>query len=266
MSRRTFLGLVPVVGAPALLSGAWAAACRPAPLAATSAPGAAGPRRKIRAICFDLFTLFDPRGVVQVAASVVGSQAPEFCEAWRTRQFEYSWLRTAAEQYVDFESVTHEALRYAAAARGITLSDDQRHTLVGAYSRLTPWPDAKPSLEAWRQAGLRLAPLANYSPSMIERLLGNAGLSELFPLRLSTDLARTFKPDPRAYALAESRLGLRREEIAFAAFGGWDAAGAKWFGFPTFWVNRLGVPQEQLIEPDGTGPTLSELRAFVENW
>jgi len=59
---------------------------------------------------------------------------------------------------------------------------------------------------------------------------------------------------------------LAREEIAFAAFGGWDAAGAKWFGFPTFWVNRLGVPQEQLVDPDGTGPTLAELAEFVARW
>jgi 2-haloacid dehalogenase len=27
---------------------------------------------------------------------------------------------------------------------------------------------------------------------------------------------------------------LKREEILFAAFAGWDAAGAKWFGYPTF--------------------------------
>jgi len=73
--------------------------------------------------------------------------------------------------------------------------------------------------------------------------------------------------DPRAYALGVSRLGLAREQIAFAAFGGWDAAGARWFGYPTFWVNRLGVPAEQLGPgPDGSGPTLAELDRFVSGW
>lgn len=247
MSRRDFLRFFPLVGAPALLSGAVTGACSPAaPPVTIPAPAAPGSRRKIRAICFDLFTLFDPRSVVEVAKSVVGPQAPELCEAWRLRQFEYSWLRVAAHQYVDFEAVTHEALLYAARARGLTLSEDARRTLVGAYSRLTPWPDTRRCLEGWKLAGLRLAPLANYSPSMIERLLTNAGLSELFTLQLSTDLAKTFKPDPRAYALGEQRLAVQRAEIAFAAFGGWDAAGAKWFGFPTFWVNRLGVPSGSL--------------------
>ena len=30
---------------------------------------------------------------------------------------------------------------------------------------------------------------------------------------------------------------------------GWDAAGAKWFGYTTFWVNRLNLPVEELGLP-----------------
>lgn len=224
-------------------------------------------RAKPRAICFDLFTLFDPRSVVAVAQKVLPSGAVELCDAWRTRQFEYSWLRVAAGQYVDFHTVTEEALVFAARARQVTLSTDARRTLVDAYSRLEPWPDTRATLEAWKKQGLRLAPLANYSPAMIEQLLANAGLGELFDAQISTDAAKTFKPDPRAYALGVSRLGLEREEIVFAAFGGWDAAGARWFGYPTFWVNRLAVAQEELSPPpDGIGPTLTELAAFVAAW
>lgn len=58
---------------------------------------------------------------------------------------------------------------------------------------------------------------------------------------LSTDRVRAFKPDPRACQMGVEGLGLRREEIVFAAFGRWDAAGAKAFGYPTFWVNRAGI-------------------------
>jgi 2-haloacid dehalogenase len=266
MSRRNFLQFFPLLSVPCVLSGAAATACAPSAAVTKTPPRLDGPRRKIRGICFDLFTLFDPRSVQQVAKTVVGEQAPELCEAWRVRQFEYSWLRLGAKQYADFRTVTDEALLFAAKARGLTLSDAARRTLVDAYSHLAPWPDAKASLVAWKEAGLRLAPLANYAPSMLQDLIANAGFAEFFTTQISTDVAKTFKPDPAAYALGESRLGLAREEIAFAAFGGWDAAGAKWFGFPTFWVNRLGVPQEQLVAPDGTGPTLTELREFVAKW
>jgi 2-haloacid dehalogenase len=238
-----------------------------APRTTPAAPGtqASHGRVPIRGICFDLFTLFDPRSVVEAAKPFVADQAAALCETWRTRQFEYGWIRASAGIYVDFRQVTRDALEYASRARGLTLTEDARETLVDAYSKLEPWPDTRAQLAAWRAAGLRLAPLANYSPRMLEALIDHSGLAGSFDALISTDAARTFKPDPRAYALGPSTLGLDRREIAFSAFGGWDAAGAKWFGYPTFWVNRLSVPREELAPAyDDTGTTLAELATFVD--
>lgn len=263
MQRREFL----LGGACSALIG-----CSPTAPAVSSANAGSSPtqghaRAPIRGICFDLFTLFDPRGVIDVARTIAPERAVALCEAWRVRQFEYAPLRVAANQYVDFGVVTRDALEYAARAQGVGLTDAQREELVAAYSRLEPWPDARASLLAFRRAGLRLTPLANYSPRMLSSLLEHAGFTDLFDAQISTDVARTFKPDPRAYALGVSTLKLPREQIAFAAFGGWDAAGAKWFGYASFWVNRLGVPHEELAPGfDATGPTLAELAAFVRNW
>jgi 2-haloacid dehalogenase len=255
MTRRNFLR---ALGGG--VTGSLLACC--APRAAVPAPPPGGAR--IRAICFDLFTIFDPRSVVRVAERIVPDQASELCAEWRTRQFEYSWLRGAAGQYAPFDVVTDEALVYAARARRIALSETDRRALVDAYSALEPWPDTRTTLERWKAEGLKLAPLSNYTPVMLEALVARAGLSELFDALISTHPARAFKPSPSAYSLGPSTLALPRAEIAFAAFGGWDAAGAKWFGFPTFWVNRLGVPAEALSPaPDATGPTLAELAAFV---
>jgi 2-haloacid dehalogenase len=76
---------------------------------------------------------------------------------------------------------------------------------------------------------------------------------------------RTFKPDPQAYKMAVSAFGLKKEEIAFAAFAGWDAVGAKWFGYPTFWVNRTHAAVEELgAVPDGVGENLNDLAVFVQ--
>ena len=48
------------------------------------------------------------------------------------------------------------------------------------------------------------------------------------------------------------------------ACGGEDVAGAKWFGYPTFWNNRQGAPAEGLdVEPDGAGATLADLVKFL---
>jgi 2-haloacid dehalogenase len=261
MLRRRFLHFL----SGAAVSGV-GSACTPG-LTAAPLVAPAAPRARIRAVCFDLFTLFDPRSVVAVARSIVPNDTADFCEAWRSRQFQYAFLRAAGGQYIDFQRVTEDALLVAARAKGVTLSTEERARLVGSYSALAPWPDARAALTSFRRRGLRLAPLTNYSPAMLEALLARAAFTDLFDAGISTDAARTFKPDPRAYGLGPTTLGLRREEIAFSAFGGWDAAGAKWFGYPTFWVNRLGVPREELgSPPDAEGPTLSELATFVSSW
>ena len=79
-------------------------------------------------------------------------------------------------------------------------------------------------------------------------------LKVFFESHLSTDHVKMLKPDPRAYEMTTASFGLQTEEIGFAEFGGWDVVGAKWFGYPTFWVNRNHVAAEELEQvPDGAG-------------
>ena len=256
MSRRQFLELV---GTASLIAACGPAGPRGGPRAVKTA--AAAPR--IRAVAFDLFTLFDPRGVDARVAEVLGAGAP-LAATWKTRLFEYCWIRAAAGKYVSFDQLVRDSLDYAAATHGLALDQPQRARLASVFSELSLWSDTAETLSALRARGLRLAPLANYAPAMIERLLGRAGIREMFEDLISTDRARTYKPDPRAYALAESAFGLSREEIAFAAFGGWDAAGAKWHGYPTFWVNRLRAAPDVLVEVDAVGDSLAALAEWLE--
>jgi 2-haloacid dehalogenase len=77
---------------------------------------------------------------------------------------------------------------------------------------------------------------------------------------------RSFKPDPRGYQMGVDALRLRREEILFVAFAGWDASGARWFGYPTYWVNRLGLPAEELgVAADAVAKDLSGLPTFAKS-
>jgi 2-haloacid dehalogenase len=100
---------------------------------------------------------------------------------------------------------------------------------------------------------------------MLEAGIKNAGLDGVFEHVLSTDQIQAYKPDPRAYHMAIDAFQLTHEDILFAAFAGWDAAGAKWFGYPTFWVNRLNLPAEELgVAPDARGRDLTDLVSFVK--
>ena len=146
---------------------------------------------------------------------------------------------------------------------GLTAADRDR--LMQSYLELKAWPDALEALKGLKASGLRLAFLSNFTVAMLDQAVKNSGLEGIFDDHLSTDRVRAFKPDPRAYGMAINAFGLRKEEIAFAAFGGWDAMGAKWFGYQTFWVNRAHAVTEHLgVVPDGVGSDLNDLAMFVQ--
>lgn len=224
-----------------------------------------GPAQPIQAVAFDLFTIFDPRTVDRrVAALLPGADARAFATTWKSRLFEYSWLRAAGGRYLPFDRLALAALRYTERAHHVALTPQLRDELVAAFTTLDVWPDASVVLHRLRARGLRLAPLANFAPAMIAALLAHHELTALFEHQLSSDAARTYKPDPRAYELAERAFDLPRTQIAFAAFGSWDASGGSWFGFPTFWVNRLGVPPDELDPMSVTaGADLVALEAWL---
>jgi 2-haloacid dehalogenase len=46
--------------------------------------------------------ILDPRPVFALAEQLFPGTGAELRTAWRTRQFEYQWLRAVAGQYVDF--------------------------------------------------------------------------------------------------------------------------------------------------------------------
>jgi 2-haloacid dehalogenase len=220
---------------------------------------------KIKAVAFDAFPIFDSGPVFALADALFPGKGAELGNEWRARQFEYAWLRVAARHYVDFWQVTDDALVFSAAKLRLDLPEVKRAKLMNAYLALKTWSDVVPSLGALKQAGFRLALLSNLTQTMLDADIETAGLKGIFEQVLSTDRAKTFKPDPQAYQLGIDALGLKREEILFAAHAGWDAAGAKLFGYPTFWVNRQKLPMEQLgAIPDGEGDSLSHLVKYLE--
>lgn len=220
----------------------------------------------IRAVAFDLFTVFDPRAIDTAVLAEVPDDGAALAQQWKLRAFEYCWLRAAADQYLPFDRVLDDALTHVLASRTYTLAPAARARLLAAWTELPAWPDSEEALGQLREAKIALAPLANFAPAMIEALLTRAKLRGYFEHIISTDRARSYKPAKRAYQLGVDTFRLPREAIAFSAFGGWDAIGATWFGYPTFWVNRAGSATEQLsVLPAATGGTLRELAAWIRS-
>jgi 2-haloacid dehalogenase len=243
--------------------GATATAVITGPVSHVRLP-AARAHTPIRAVLFDAFPVFDPRSVDAVVESEVPGQGAALMTLWRNRQFEYTWLRTAAQDYADFWQCTHDALRFACATLHIELNAARRNRLMNAHLTLRPWLDAPTALLTLKQHGLRVGFLSNFTPRMLDSAIEASQLRGVFDHVLSTNAARTYKPDPRAYRLGVDALHLSREQVLFVASAGWDAAGAARFGYQTYWVNRMKLPPEELGHvADGVGRSLADLAEFI---
>jgi 2-haloacid dehalogenase len=221
---------------------------------------------RIKAIAFDALCIFDPRSAYRLAEKLFPGNGHDLGELWRTRQFEYTWLRVNMGRYEDFWKVTREALEFAAEKLKLELTQDKRDRLMNAFLELKPWPDVVPALTSLKESGIRLALLSNFAPNMLDANIKSAGLTSVFEVVLSTNQAKTYKPDPRAYQLGISALKLKRKEILFVAYGGWDAEGAKSFGYTTFWINRQDSPPERLgFEMVASGKDLGGLLAYMKS-
>jgi 2-haloacid dehalogenase len=218
-----------------------------------------------QALVFDAYgTLFDVHSVTRLADSLFPGRGSALSQAWRTKQLEYTWLRSLMGRYDDFGVVTRDALDWALDALRIDAAKPDRERLAAAYRTLDLFPEVRAALESLTRH-CPLAILSNGQPEMLDAVVDHNELRVFFGERVfSVHEAAVFKPDPRVYTLATAALALSPAEIGFVSSNGWDAAGAKSFGMRTYWVNRGGAPVERLgPPPDAVVPDLAGLAAQV---
>ncbi len=166
----------------------------------------AGEKRIIKAIAFDAFPIFDPRPIDALAMEVFPEKGKELMRLWRSRQFEYQWLRALGGNYKDFKKITEDALIFAARQLDIELTDDARRKLMSPYANLSAWPDAKAAVNKLKADGYKVVFLSNMTEEMLRAGLAASGLEGAFDGIYSTDSRKTFKPSPQAYQIALEEL------------------------------------------------------------
>ena len=218
----------------------------------------------IQACVFDAYgTLFDVHSAVGKHRDRLGNIADQVSAVWRTKQLEYTWLRSLMRRHADFWQVTQDALDFAFDM--YTVKDlDLKKDLVEAYLQLDCYPEVPEALSELQSRGFKIAILSNGTPKMLEAAVRNSGLGTMIPEIFSVEKAGVFKPDPRVYQIAVNELNVKPEEIAFQSSNAWDASGAATFGFKVAWINRFGQRPERLPgKPDVEIQSLSELPALL---
>lgn len=207
---------------------------------------AEGKLDNINACVFDAYgTLFDVSAAAERCREELGDKVDALTSLWRSKQLEYTWLRSLRGDYVDFWHVTGQSLDYAMASLG--LADERlRVRLMELYFVLDAYPEVPDVLRAIKSSGRRTAILSNGSPSMLIAAVRRAGIEGLLGEIISVDTVQIYKPHPSTYQLAVDRLRTTAEKICFLSANGWDVSGAAHFGFRVVWINRGHAQPEQL--------------------
>lgn len=218
----------------------------------------------IDACVFDAYgTLFDVAASAARCRDELGDKADALSALWRTKQLEYTWLRSLMGEYVDFWHVTGNGLDYAMATLGLD-NPSLRSKLMELYLRLDAYEEVKGVLTRLKECGFKTAILSNGSPTMLTAAIRNARIEGVLNDFYSVDSIRIFKPDPRVYQMAVDGLNIPAERICFMSSNAWDASAAANFGFRVVWVNRFGQQPERLPgEIAHEVKTLSDLPALL---
>lgn len=199
----------------------------------------------IATCAFDAYgTLFDFNTVHRLADEL-GDKATDLRDLWRAKQLQYFWQRNLVGDYLDFETVTAQALEVSLGILGMDRLG-LKDRLLNLYEEFRPFPGVAGALDKVRAKGIRLVIHTNATPRIIAASLKSSGLSSLFDEIVSIDEIGLYKPHPAAYEHLVTRVNTPAEQICFVSSNGWDVHGAAHFGLHAAWINRSGLPDDTL--------------------
>ena len=203
---------------------------------------------RIRAICFDAFgTLIDISTVNSFLEQRFPNQGEAIGSTWRTKQIDYSRLRSAAKKYKPFGEITQDALTATLRAFSIPPEKTLVAEIMDRYSMSTTYVDTHQVLN---ELSTPWSIVTNGDRPFITPILRNAGINVSREALITSDQIEDFKVAPALYQFAlewAKTQGVNSTgEVLFVSANQWDAIGASWFGFTTCWINRNAQTPEQL--------------------
>lgn len=207
----------------------------------------------MRAVIFDLFgTLTDPtaeisrRAVVEDTAVALGVQPAEF---WTC------WSRSFPQRITGAYGGTAQTLRRLVDECGAQVQDDVlalalREHLAAMEALRSPRAGALAVLDELRDRGFPLAVMTDCSSEVVEGWDGSPYAARFHAAVMSWREGWR-KPDPRLYATAAARLGVRASQCWYVGDGGGrEHAGALAAGMTPVLVTNADVPAAAVLRAD----------------
>ena len=193
--------------------------------------------KNIKAIIFDAYgTLFDVNSAAEKCKDKIGDKWEGFANYWRTTQLEYTWLRSLMKRHKDFWQITEDSLDKSMKAYKIDSS--MKEELLDFYKILSTFKEVPEVLKTLKEKNLKLAILSNGTPALLNQLVNNNKLDNIFDNIFSIEEVRIYKPDSKVYDMPTKKYQIQKNEVAFLSANTWDVSGAGNYGYNSIWVNR----------------------------
>ena len=192
---------------------------------------------KTKAVVFDAYgTLFDVNSAAERCKDKIGAKWETFANFWRTTQLEYTWLRSLMKRHKNFWDITEDSLDKS--MKVFNINKNMKNELLSLYKILSPYPEVRGVLEDLKKKNFKLSILSNGTPDLLNELVENNKLNNLFDDLFSIEDVKIYKPDPSVYELPVEKYKIKSGEITFLSANTWDVSGGGNFGYNSIWVNR----------------------------
>lgn len=200
---------------------------------------------QIKALAFDVFgTVVDWRTSIAREGEdfarrhgISGVDWTAFAMEWRSLyQPAMERVRRGEMAFTKLDVLHRMNLEIILDRRGIRdVEPEELDRLNRGWHRLSPWPDAPSGLRRLKSNFIAVT-LSNGNVALMVNLARHAGLC--WDAILGAEVARTYKPQPRAYLSAVDMLGLTAAEVMMVAAHNDDLAAAHSCGLRTAFVAR----------------------------
>ena len=139
-------------------------------------------------------------------------------------------------RHKDFWKITEDSLDKS--MKFFKIDNSMRNDLLDLYKVLSPFSEVKETLNKLKKKDFKLAILSNSTPSLLENLVKNNNLENIFDDIFSVEEVGIFKPDSKVYELPVNKYNIKKDEILFLSANTWDVSGGGNYGYNSVWVNR----------------------------
>ena len=140
------------------------------------------------------------------------------------------------ERHKDFWQVTEDSLDKS--MKAFDIDPSMRNELLNLYKILSPYKEVPETLKTLKEKKFKLAILSNGTPSLLDELVKNNHLDNLFDDIFSIEQVGIYKPSSRVYDMPIKKYNINKSEIAFLSANTWDVSGGGNYGYQSIWVNR----------------------------